>query len=150
MSHLTANQQPLICDLTVFPADVREQMAATVPELFQAVQEVQELSQGYAFQFPNEPGMFMSLAQFVEHERQCCPFYRFSLEAEPDGGPFWLRMTGGEEVKQFMQTVWNDLSGAVPNQLMQTGPGRDLDAVIAQTAPILAGVMGKATSVNQG
>ena len=31
------------------------------------------------------------LAQFVENERPSCPFYRFTLEIELDGGPLWLR-----------------------------------------------------------
>lgn len=64
---------------------------------------------GYGFQFPNEPGMFMQIATFVEHERQCCPFYSFALEAEPSNGPFRLRMTGGEGVKEFMEVVWSDV-----------------------------------------
>ena len=141
MSH---KDQPIICDLTVFSAETRAQIAANMPDLFKAVQKVQELPDGYAFQFPNEPGMFMSLANFVEHERQCCPFYHFALEAVPNNGPFWLRMTGGKGVKEFMQTVWADLEGAASKQLMQTGPERDLDEAIAQSAPILADVMNKA------
>jgi len=138
--------QPIACDLTVFPASVREQIAASVPEMFLAVQEVQELPNGYAFQFPNEPGRFMTLAHFVEHERQCCPFYSFALEVEPSGGPLWLRMTGGEGVKQFMKTVWGDVQDTVHKQLIQTGPEDDLDAVIAQAAPILADSLQKADS----
>ena len=138
--------QPIVCDLTVFPTSVREQVAATIPDLFRAVEKVQELNNGYAFQFPNEPGRFMSLAQFVEHERQCCPFYTLTLEVEPNGGPLWLRMTGGEGVKQFIDTVWNDLSGSVSKQLIQTGPGHELDEVIAQAAPVLANTLQKAES----
>jgi hypothetical protein len=137
-------EQPIVCDLTIFATTERTQMAATVPDLFWAVQKVQELPDGYAFQFPNEPGLFMSLANFVEHERQCCPFYSFALEVAPNGGPFWLRMTGGEGVKEFMQTAWTDLPGAVSEQFIQTGPGDDLDEAIAQAAPILANVMEKA------
>jgi hypothetical protein len=106
--------QPLICDLTVFPAAVHRQMAAAVAEIFQAVQKAQELPNGYAFQFANEPGRFMALAHFVEHERQCCPFYHFALEVEPNGGPLSLRLTGGAGVKQFMATVWADLPGKLP------------------------------------
>src|SRR5690606_21166550 len=68
----TDNYQPIVCDLTVFPANVRAGMTTTMPDLFQAVQAVQELEDGYAFQFPNEPGMLPALAHFIEHERQCC------------------------------------------------------------------------------
>ena len=141
--------QPIACDLTIFPVSVRQQLAASVPEMFQAVQKVQELTNGYAFQFPNKPDMFMTLAHFVEHERQCCPFYSFALEVEPNGGPFWLRMTGGEGVKHFMQTVWSDLQASVPKRLIQTGPGNDLDEVIAQVAPILADTLKKAAPLSK-
>jgi hypothetical protein len=134
-------EQPIVCDLTVFSTETRQQIAASLPDMFKAVLKALELPDGFAFQFPNEPGMFMTLANFVEHERQCCPFYSFALEAEPNNGPFWLRMTGGEGVKEFMEVIWTDISGAVTNQLIQTGPSNDLDDVIAETTPILAGVM---------
>jgi hypothetical protein len=92
----------------------------------------------------------MALANFVEHERQCCPFYHFALEAEPNGGPFWLRMTGNDEVKAFMQTVWMDLPGAAAQQLIQTGSDVDLDELIAEAAPVTAGVIEKAVRLSKG
>lgn len=141
MSH---EELPIMCDLTVFSTDTRAEIANTMPEMFNKVQKVQELADGYTFQFPNEPGMFMQLANFVEHERQCCPFYTFALEAEPNGGPFSLRLTGGDGVKAFLQTVWQDLQGAKAQGLMQTGPGNDLDEAIAKSAPVLATVMEQA------
>jgi hypothetical protein len=139
-------EQPIICDLTIFPAATRQQMAAAVPDLFKRVQTVREMSDGYTFQFPNEPGLLITLANFIEHERQCCPFYHFALEADPNGGPFWLRMTGGEGVKAFMQTVWTNLPEAVGN-LIQTAPEDDLDEIIVQAAPTLAAVMEKTRTV---
>lgn len=135
---MNREEQPIVCDLTVFSADTRAELAATVPATFAAVQKVQDLADGYAFQFPNEPGIFMALANFVEHERQCCPFFHFVLEAEPAGGPFWLRMTGGEEVKEYMRTVWNDLPGAVAQGLLQTGDDDNLDEAIARLGPKLS------------
>lgn len=141
---MTDNDQPIVCDLTVFSGPARQHIAATVPDTFKIVQQVKELPDGYAFQFPNQPGMFMALATFVEHERQCCPFYHFALESEPGAGPFWLRMTGGEGVKAFIQTAWGDLEDAAATKLIQTGPTNDFNEAITQTAPILAGIMEKA------
>lgn len=106
---MNREEEPIVCDLTVFSPSTRAELVATIPGMFDAVQKVQELADGYAFQFPNEPGMFMTLANFVEHERQCCPFYHFALEAEPRGGAFWLRMTGSAQVKEYMQLAWGDL-----------------------------------------
>jgi hypothetical protein len=36
-------------------------------------------------------------------ERLCCPFFAFQLEISKDGAPLWLRITGEEGVKEFMQ-----------------------------------------------
>lgn len=134
---------PIACDLTVFSAKTRQKFTVSQFDMFQSVEKVIELPDGYAFQFPNEPGIFMALANFVDHERQCCPFYHFALEAEPNNGPFRLRMTGGEGVKEFMEETWSDISAAVANQRIQTGPGSDLDEVIEKTTPILAEVIPK-------
>jgi hypothetical protein len=138
---------PIACDLTAIPASVdRAQLAAAVAHIFQAAQEVQALPNGYAFRFPNQDGMWMALAHFVEHERRCCPFYAFALELEPNGGPLWLRMTGGEGVKEFLEQVFGDLHGAVRRQLIRTAPGDALDEAIAQAAPILAETLAKAVT----
>ena len=132
---------PIVCDLSAVSAADRERMLSAVPALFQAVQAVHALPDGYAFRFANEPGRLLALAEFIEHERLCCPFYAFALEVEPAGGPFWLRMTGGDGVKDFMETVFGDLQAAVRNELIRPAPGDDLDEAVAAAAPVLAGVM---------
>ena len=146
MNHPANANLPIVCDLSAVPAADREQLMAAVPPLFQAVQEVHELPNGYAFGFPNEPGRLMALAQFVDNERLCCPFYTFALEVEPSGGPFWLRMTGGEGVKEFLTTVFGDLSAAVRNELIQPGPGDNLDEAVDLAAPVLAATLEKASA----
>lgn len=130
--------QPIFCDLTVFDAATRQALAAKVPGLFQAAQQVEELADGYAFTFAAEAGMFMAIAHFVEHERQCCPFFHFTLEVTPARGPLQLRMTGGEEVKTFMQATWQDLQDAVARGMVRTGPEGDLDEAIGRAAPVMA------------
>ena len=68
-----------------------------------AVQEVQERPDGYAFRLPTDSEMLLLVAEDLNMERLCCPFLRFTLEIEPNGGPFWLRFTGGEGVKEFLR-----------------------------------------------
>ncbi|MBA2392489.1 MAG: hypothetical protein H0V70_07050 [Ktedonobacteraceae bacterium] len=41
---------------------------------------------------------------YIANERLCCPFLHFTVEIEPHGGPFWLRLTGGEGVKEY---IWS-------------------------------------------
>jgi hypothetical protein len=139
----------LACDLTAIPASVREEHVLTAPQLFSAAQEVQELPNGYAIRFLNEPGRFMAIAKFIENERLCCPFFNFGLELEANSGPLWLRLTGGEGVKEILQTTLFDSieDKAVLKGLILTGGDAHLDEVVAQTQlPLLKGVLTKVSS----
>ena len=93
---------PIACDLTAIPAEHREHHSAIAEQLFVAVLEIRELPDGYAFRLPEEPRMLLKAAEFVSLERLCCPFFGFALEIEPEGGPLWLKLTGGAEVKEFI------------------------------------------------
>jgi hypothetical protein len=96
---------PLACDLTAIPA--AERMAHTVRAewlMSQAVQERQELVDGYALRYGAND--YADLVAFIANERLCCPFFRFTLELSPVQGPIWLRITGGEDVKEFFQSVF--------------------------------------------
>ncbi|MBL8090175.1 MAG: hypothetical protein JNJ43_07600 [Anaerolineales bacterium] len=139
----------LACDLTAIPADVREEHILTAPQLFSTAQEVQELPNGYAIRFLNESGKFMSIAKFIDNEKLCCPFFNFGLEIEPNNGPIWLKLTGGEGVKEILQTTLfeNIEDKEKLKQLIQTGGDARLDEVVANTnLPLLKGVLSKTIS----
>lgn len=144
---------PLACDLTAIPADVREEHVITAPQLFALAQEVQELPDGFAIRFVNEPGRFMAIARFIENERLCCPFFKFGLEVEPNSGPLWLRLTGGEGVKEILQTtLFESIEDKTAlKQLIQTGGDAHLDEVVSQTPlPLLSGVLKRASPDQAG
>lgn len=133
---------PIVCDLTAIPADVRAQHVVNAPRIFQAAQEIRQLPDGYAFRLPNEPDMWMALATFVEHERRCCPFWRFGLMVEPHGGPLWLELTGAEGAKQLLETALDGQQGeAVFKRLINPGGERPLDQAVAQATVTLSGVL---------
>jgi hypothetical protein len=141
--------QSLACDLTAIPSDVREEHVLTAPQLFSAAQEIQELPNGYAIRFANETGRLMAIAKFIENERLCCPFFNFGLEIEPNSGPLWLCLTGGEGVKEILQTtLFEDIQDKnALKQLIQTGGDTHLDEVVAQTPlPLLKGALNKVSS----
>jgi hypothetical protein len=71
--------------------------------LFKAVQATRELTDGYAFQLPNGKGFLIKIAEFIERERLCCPFFSFFIDVEPEIGPIWLKLTGPKGIKQFIQ-----------------------------------------------
>jgi hypothetical protein len=135
---------PLACDLTAIPADVREEHVITAPQLFALGQEVQELPDGYAIRFLNEPGRLLTIAKFIENERLCCPFFNFGLEVVSNRGPLWLRLTGGDGVKEILQTTLIDgiEDKTILKQLIQTGGDTHLDEVVAKAPlPLLSGVL---------
>lgn len=71
-------------------------------QLFATVQERQELPDGYTFRFALESELVIKIAEFINLERLCCPFFDFTVVVEPDGGPLWLKLTGWAGVKQFL------------------------------------------------
>ena len=103
MNKHTEDRPALACDLTALEPVQREQHLATAKQLFAAVQATEELPNGYAFRLPEEPEMWLKAVEFIAHERLCCPFFGFALEIEPEGGPLWLKLTGREGIKPFIQ-----------------------------------------------
>ena len=97
------NVTPFACELGVIPADERLQHLTTARELFQSVARIRELNDGYAFQIRETPVALVQAAQFIDRERLCCPFFRFGLEVEAEGGWLWLRLTGRAGVKEFIR-----------------------------------------------
>jgi hypothetical protein len=87
-----------------FTPDQRKRWVEEVaPQLYSAVQEIQELPTGYALRLPSDPEILLLAAEELNFGRLCCPFVHYALEIEPNRGPFWLRMTGGEGVKAFLR-----------------------------------------------
>jgi hypothetical protein len=105
MSTDTTTQPAVIiaCNPNALTAEQQERWMDVGIRLYAAVQEVQELPDGYAFRLPSTSEMLILVAEDLNFERLCCPFLRFTLEIEPNGGPFWLRYKGGEGVKEFLR-----------------------------------------------
>jgi hypothetical protein len=95
---------PIACDLAAIDADVRSTHLTTAEQLLRHdAAEVQELSDGYTFRFGAE--QYPQVTAFIANERLCCPFFTFTLEVTPAQGPLWLRITGSEEIKGFLQSA---------------------------------------------
>jgi hypothetical protein len=105
MSSDTTTQSAVIiaCDPNAIPAEQRERWLEVATQMYAAVQEVQELLDGYAFRLPSDPDMLPIVAEDLNYDRLCCPFIRYTLDIEPNGGSYWLRFTGGEGVKEFLR-----------------------------------------------
>jgi hypothetical protein len=101
----------IACDPEGITPDQRDRWVhEVVPKLYGAVQEIRELPDGWAWRLPNDPEILLLAAEDLNIERLCCPFVRYSLEIEPDSGPFWLRMTGRDGVKEFLRMAFESAS----------------------------------------
>ena len=105
MSTDTSTQSEVIiaCNPNALTPEQQERWLEVGTQLYAAVQEVQELPDGYAFRLPSTSEMLLLVAEDLNFERLCCPFLHFTLDIAPSGAPFWLRFTGGEGVKEFLR-----------------------------------------------
>ena len=102
-TNLTENQ-PIACVPSALTPDQQEYWVKEIaPKLYKAVDEIQELPNGWAWRLPSTSEMLMLVSEDLNMERLCCPFVNYTLEMEPNRGPFWLRMTGGKGVKEFLR-----------------------------------------------
>jgi hypothetical protein len=109
-THLNDNQ-PLACiPNAVTPEKQEYWVNEIVPKLYKSVQEIQELPNGWAWRLSGTSEILMLVAEDLNIERLCCPFVHYKLEIEPNGGPFWLHMTGGEGVKEFLRMGYESAS----------------------------------------
>jgi hypothetical protein len=94
---------PFACVMDAIEPNKRQQHVATSKHLFRSVNEIRELSNGYAFRLPYESEVLLKAAEFISLEKLCCPFFGFTIEVEPEGGDVWLQLTGREGVKPFIR-----------------------------------------------
>ncbi len=97
---LAISDSPVACSLS---QKERVERGDEVGDLFNSVQQVRELADGYAYRFPGNEEWASRVLGFIMGERSCCPFFTFELGFEPDEGPIWLHIRGPEGVKEFMK-----------------------------------------------
>jgi hypothetical protein len=95
------NESPIACNMAALSDEQRKRILVLVKQIRASGQEVRELPDGYALRLPSESATVRDLAEYITLERMCCPFFRFEMEVEQEGGPMWLRLTGREGVKEF-------------------------------------------------
>jgi DinB superfamily len=98
----TISQAPVGCSLCDDQLSARMQVVADV---FAGSEEYRELSDGYEFRFPGTTEWAIRLTEFIASERNCCTFFKFGLVFEPNQGPVWLRVRGGENAKEFIRRL---------------------------------------------
>lgn len=94
---------PLACRMDALDGSERRRHAGLFGDLASQVSGIQELPDGFAFDFPSDRPVFLELAEWVTLERRCCPFLSFELVVDNGGAPVTLRLTGRPGVKEFLR-----------------------------------------------
>ena len=100
----STDHHPFACDRSALDSEARKRHFDELgPALRSMKKAVRELPDDYEFQFPADAKTIAMVAEWAAGERLCCPFLKIELRIEPEHGPFWLRLTGREGTKQFIE-----------------------------------------------
>lgn len=98
----------LVCNMDVFTPTEREDHIQSTTQLYQSVQSIHQVENGYEFIFPNGSGVITKLGNFISNERLCCPFLEFTLRIAPNNEPISLLMTGPEGTQEFLRAEFTE------------------------------------------
>ena len=79
-----------------------------LPGLLSRACEFQDLPEGVRIRFDAATDTLHQIVAVLDAERQCCRFLQFQLPVEPDGGPFWLDVSGPPGTKDFLANLRSD------------------------------------------
>jgi hypothetical protein len=93
---------PVACDPSAIPASDRRRWFELAKQVYGAVQEVQELKDGYVCRLPGSAETLRDLSEYVSLDRQCCSFLRWTIRVEPEQGELWLALTRTPTAKRYL------------------------------------------------
>ena len=93
----------LYCNMSALDARERAQHKDLTDKLMAARKETVETPEGYDFQFSPNTVSLRELAEWVEAESKCCPFFDFHIDLESEGTRLRLRLTGEEGIQEFIR-----------------------------------------------
>lgn len=103
---------PFFCNRTALTAEQRHRQQELGKTLRLVLLGVQELEDGYEFEFTPETANYQALTEFTPLEHACCPFFDVSIRLEREHGKLWWRLSGREGVKPFIRAEFSSWFGS--------------------------------------
>jgi hypothetical protein len=98
------DESPLACNVSALASGERKRHFDELgPKLRSLKKGVRELADGYEFEFPSDLETYRLVTEWAAGERACCPFFDVEVRSVREGGPVFLRLTGREGVKKFIE-----------------------------------------------
>jgi len=98
--------EPLVCSLGSKEKRDRRDGLGTL--LKDAISQSTELEDGY--QLTLKKGYTKRIVEYIELERECCPFFEFALTYASNDGPITLSVTGPEGSKAFSSALFGAMA----------------------------------------
>ena len=95
------------CNLKALSPAERAHHLLLSMKLLAARREIVEIERGYEFQFSPADVSLAELADWVNAESKCCPFFDFHLDLEQKAKLLCLRLTGEPGIKQFIRSEFH-------------------------------------------
>ena len=103
------HESPFACNLNGLTAAERTRHFDQLSPALRALKTgVRELKDGYEFRFPADTKTITMLAEWIEQERRCCPFFDIGFEWRRNEGPLVLSLRGRDGVKDFIRDEFPD------------------------------------------
>jgi hypothetical protein len=87
-------------------SELRKREATILAQFKGAATKKEEIDGGYSFALAGDRQNLALVFELLAAERDCCPFLRFRLEAEPTQGPLHLRITGPAGAKEVLKSLF--------------------------------------------
>ena len=97
------DDNPVACCLT--DVELRQREATLLAQFKSAPTATEEIADGYVFRIPGENRWLALVTDLIIAERECCPFLRFEVTAEPKMGALTIRITGPEGTKPVLKSI---------------------------------------------
>lgn len=97
---------PIACRMDALAAPERARRSEVLAMLTGRTIEIADTADGMAFVLRHEPDTVALAGEFIGYESRCCPFVRFALTVEVDGGAVRLAMGGREGVAEFLRATF--------------------------------------------
>ena len=97
------------CNLKIFQPEERKRWRESLDQVMSSVLVARELSNGHALQIDSSRASVVRVAEWVDLERKCCPFFDFQVDLHGEDGTVWLSLTGRGGVKQFIAMDFTSL-----------------------------------------
>lgn len=106
MTDASSPPSPIACRMDALTPAERTRRSDVLAILSQRALEVAATGDGIAVRLRDEPDTASLAGEFISYESRCCPFVRFDLTVEADGGPVRLSLGGREGVGEFLRATF--------------------------------------------